>query len=209
MSLEPELVLVDLRRAAHDRPGGLDDGVHDPASPAIISGRGEVEGLDKPETFNDLGNLLLAFAMLWAYLSFSQFLIIWAGNLSEEIPWYIRRLHGGYENDRPVPDALPLRRAVPDPAGPAAEAEHLGPLEDRRAGAGGPPGRRLLADRPLVRPRHGHAAAPRPSLLDLAVPIGIGGIWLATFLWFLKGQPLMVAHDPELLPALKQAAGGH
>ena len=65
---------------------------------AMISGRGEVEGLDKPETFNDLGNLLLAFTMLWAYLSFSQFLIIWAGNLAEEIPWYIRRLHGGWES---------------------------------------------------------------------------------------------------------------
>ena len=39
---------------------------------AVISGRGEVEGLDKPETFNDLGNLLLAFVMLWAYVSFSS-----------------------------------------------------------------------------------------------------------------------------------------
>ena len=41
---------------------------------------------------------MLAFTMLWAYLTFSQFLIIWSGNLSEEIPWYIRRLRGGYEN---------------------------------------------------------------------------------------------------------------
>ncbi len=64
---------------------------------AIISRRGELEGLDKPETFNDLGNLLLAFTMLWGYLSFSQFLIIWAGNLAEEIPWYMRRLHGGWQ----------------------------------------------------------------------------------------------------------------
>ena len=32
--------------------------------------------------------------MLWAYLSFSQFLIIWSGNLPEEIPWYIKRMQG-------------------------------------------------------------------------------------------------------------------
>lgn len=44
----------------------------------------------------DNGKLLLAFVMLWAYLSYSQWLIIWAGNLPEEIRWYIFRLHGGW-----------------------------------------------------------------------------------------------------------------
>ena len=34
--------------------------------------------------------------MLWAYFSFSQFLIIWSGNLPEEIPWYIHRLQSGW-----------------------------------------------------------------------------------------------------------------
>src|SRR5262249_22839959 len=45
--------------------------------------------------FRDLGNLLLAFVMLWAYMSFSQFLLIWSGNLTEEIPFYLRRVEGG------------------------------------------------------------------------------------------------------------------
>ena len=44
--------------------------------------------------FQRLGNLLLAFVMLWAYMSFCQFLIIWSGNLTEEIPWYLRRTSG-------------------------------------------------------------------------------------------------------------------
>ncbi len=35
--------------------------------------------------------------MVWAYFSFSQFLIIWAGNLPEEIPWYMVRLSGGWQ----------------------------------------------------------------------------------------------------------------
>ena len=49
-----------------------------------------------PGQFNDLGNLMLAFTMLWAYLSFSQFLIIWAGNIKDEIPWYMTRAFGGW-----------------------------------------------------------------------------------------------------------------
>ena len=47
--------------------------------------------------FQDLGNLLLAFVMLWAYISFSQYLIIWSGNLPEEIPWYVRRGANGWQ----------------------------------------------------------------------------------------------------------------
>ena len=43
-----------------------------------------------------LGNLLLALVMFWAYLAFSQFLIIFAENLREEIPWYVRRTAGGW-----------------------------------------------------------------------------------------------------------------
>ena len=50
-----------------------------------------------PQLLNDLGNLLLAFIMVWAYLSYSQFLIIWSGNLSNEISWYQRRMSGGWE----------------------------------------------------------------------------------------------------------------
>jgi hypothetical protein len=45
----------------------------------------------------DLGNLLLAFTMLWAYVSFSQFLIIWFGDLPEENVWYLKRFHGGWQ----------------------------------------------------------------------------------------------------------------
>jgi len=50
-----------------------------------------------PLHFHDHGKLLLAMVMLFAYFSFSQFLIIWAGNLPEEIPFYIRRLQGGWQ----------------------------------------------------------------------------------------------------------------
>ena len=40
---------------------------------------------------------MLTFTMVWAYFSFSQWLIIWAGNLPEEITWYLYRIHGGWQ----------------------------------------------------------------------------------------------------------------
>src|SRR5262249_48663906 len=52
--------------------------------------------LAKPDVFHDVGNLMLAFTMLWAYMSFSQYLIIWSGNLKEEIPWYLNRSLGAW-----------------------------------------------------------------------------------------------------------------
>ena len=65
-----------------------------------------------PGRLNDLGNLLLAFVMLWAYMSFCQFLIIWSGNLTEEIPWYLRRTRGGWEWVAAGLDRLPVLLAV-------------------------------------------------------------------------------------------------
>jgi hypothetical protein len=47
----------------------------------------------KQSHFHDMGNLMFAFTVLWAYMSFSQFIIIWSGNLPEEIPWFIRRMN--------------------------------------------------------------------------------------------------------------------
>lgn len=48
-------------------------------------------GLRLRQITNDLGNLLLAFLMIWTYFAFSQYLIIWAGNLPSEVTWYLRR----------------------------------------------------------------------------------------------------------------------
>src|SRR5438876_10731006 len=56
-----------------------------------LSRRPPLDRIIVPAHFHDLGNLLLAFVMLWAYFSFSQYLIIWAGNLPQEISWYLHR----------------------------------------------------------------------------------------------------------------------
>ena len=55
----------------------------------------------------DFGSLMLAFLMVWAYLSFSQFLLIWSGNLPEEVAYYQRRSQGGWEY---VAGAIPFSR---------------------------------------------------------------------------------------------------
>jgi hypothetical protein len=53
-------------------------------------------GLIQTKLFHDYGKLMLAFISVWAYLSFSQYLIIWSGNLPEEITWYMERSHHGW-----------------------------------------------------------------------------------------------------------------
>ena len=63
---------------------------------AWLSRRPPLDRIIMPEHFHDAGNLTLAFVMLWAYFAFSQYLIIWAGNLPPEIAWYQHRLQTGW-----------------------------------------------------------------------------------------------------------------
>jgi hypothetical protein len=51
----------------------------------------------KIDYLHDFGKLMFAFVVLWAYLSFSQWLIIWSGNMLSEIRWYLMRLNGGWQ----------------------------------------------------------------------------------------------------------------
>lgn len=45
---------------------------------------------------HDLGKLIFAFTVLWTYMSFGQFVIIWAGDIAEFTPWYVARINGGW-----------------------------------------------------------------------------------------------------------------
>ena len=60
-------------------------------------GQSTLLGEMRAKVFHDLGNVLLAFVIFWAYLAFSQFLIIWSGNLPNEISWYLDRSRGGWQ----------------------------------------------------------------------------------------------------------------
>jgi len=161
----------------------------------------------RPAHYHDLGKLLLAFVMFWSYVSFAQYLIIWAGNLPEEIPWYLRRLNGGWGW---VGGALILLHfALPFllllPAGANRNSRIL------VAVAGLVILMRFVDVYWLVRPVFTQASASAASArfqihwLDLAASIGIGGVWLAVFLWQLEERPLLPVNDPEFAEALAHA----
>lgn len=59
-----------------------------------LTKRDPLHGVLRPEHFHDYGKLLFAFTMLWGYFAVSQYLIIWSGNLPEEITWFMERREG-------------------------------------------------------------------------------------------------------------------
>ncbi len=147
-----------------------------------------------PQQFHDLGNLLLAFVMLWAYIAFSQFLIIWSGNLPEEIPWYLNRLQGGWQGLAVIlvvchfvaPFLVLLSRATKRRASTLVIVA-LGLLVMR-----------FLDLFWLIAPAF-HPGRFSVHWLDLAAPVGLGGIWLAAYLFNLKRRPLLALHDPRFV----------
>jgi hypothetical protein len=157
---------------------------------------------------HDLGNLMLAFTMLWAYMAFSQYLIIWSGNLPEEIPWYLRRGRGPWQW---VGLALIVFHFfLPGFVLLFRESKRQARLLVRVA---------LLVLAMhwldlvwLIIPASTDPVSPRIDwgavLLSLVSTAGIGGIWTALFVWHLKGWPLIPLNDPNLNAVLEQAHSG-
>jgi hypothetical protein len=147
--------------------------------------------------FHDLGKLLFAFLMLWAYLSFSQFLIIWSANLPEEIPHYLNRWENSYKylsifivvGHFMLPYALLLSRDL---------KRNMGKL-------------RIIATWILLARLADYYWHIVPelrtgglniSLLDVALPLAIGGIFITLFVSNLGGRSLLPINDPDLDKAL-------
>ena len=163
----------------------------------LLSAREAFARVLAPTIKNDLGNLLLAFVMLWAYLSFSQLLIIWAGNLPEEIPWYLHRIGGGWT-------AVAIALAIFHFAVPFLVL--LGRRNKRQFGRLAVIATGVLVMRAvdlffLVAPEF-RTTGFGAHWLDLAALLGVGGIWITVFVWRLGGMPLLASNDPELAPAL-------
>ncbi|HSA92862.1 MAG TPA: hypothetical protein VLE48_07615 [Terriglobales bacterium] len=160
----------------------------------------------RPDHFHDLGKLMLACVMLWAYFAFSQFLIIWSGNLAEEIPWYIRRLDAGWQF---VALALILFHfALPFLLLLSRDLKRHGRRLVRVAIL-------LLAVRLvdlfwMVAPNFPEAQhGVQFHWLDVAAPVGIGGIWMFAFVWQLRGRPLVPLYDPRLKDVLESEHAAH
>ena len=169
---------------------------------ATLAPRSVIGDLATPGVYNNLGSLLLALLMLWAYMSYFQYLLIWAGNLTDEIPWYLRRVTGGWLAVALLLGAFgftvpfvcllfrPLKR---NPRTLAAIATLIMVMLVVNAFW-------------LIQPPF----APGGPILDwlaLAALVGIGGLWLAVFAWQLGSRPLLAAHDPRLASALEEARG--
>jgi hypothetical protein len=149
----------------------------------------------------DCGNLLLAFVMVWAYLSFSQFLLIWSGNLPEEIPWYLSRSQGMWLPVAialavfhfAVPFALLLSRDVKaDPRRLAFVAGLVLCMEAINV---------LWLIMPAFAGREGESTGAGSAFgyvfLGAAAQVAVGAIWLGTFLWQLGKAPLRVPESAE------------
>jgi hypothetical protein len=162
-----------------------------------LSRRPPLDRIVVPAHFHDLGNLMLAFVMLWAYFSFSQYLIIWSGNLPTEIAWYLHRMQTGW---RPVAVVLMLFHfAAPFVVLLSRTVKRQPELLVKVAAA-------VLAVRVidmwwLIGPEF-HTDGIAISWMDVVLPITIGAIWLATFVYQLRGRAILPVHDPQFDEAL-------
>ncbi len=174
----------------------------------ILANFAKVEPLNQivaPLHFHDLGKLLLALVMLWAYFAFSQFLVIWSGNLPEEIRYYMTRWSGAWGVLIVVvailhffaPFLFLLSRSLKrDPQKLVIIASLVLVMR--------------LVDLywvliPAFTHEHFHI-----SWMDIVAPIAIGGIWLWVFFWELGKRALIPINDPQFESVMEQQhASGH
>jgi len=168
----------------------------------LLEDREPIAGVIQTKHFHDLGNLMFAFVLLWAYVSFSQFFIIWSGNMPEEITWYMHRLHGGWGVMAMVivifhffiPFSLLLLRKTKQRSKvlvKIAVAMFFMRFVD------------LFW---TVAPNFNEGNFGI-HWMDILAPLGIGGVWIAMFLSQLKGRALMPVNDPRMAEAF--AASHH
>jgi hypothetical protein len=149
--------------------------------------------------FHDLGKLLLALVMLWTYFAFSQFLIIWSGNLPEEIGWYLPRTRGTWGAIAlavvilhfAFPFLFLLSRSFKRNAGKLVLVAILILVM------------RLVDLYWMIAPDFTHGQF-HLNWMDVVAPIGIGGLWLGFFAWALRQRPLIPINDPLYETVLEQ-----
>jgi hypothetical protein len=160
----------------------------------------------KPKEVHDHGKLILTFVLLWAYFSFAQLLIIWAGNLPMEIRFFTRRLYSGWE-------VMGLGLVIFHFAIPflflLSRPFKQNPRSLVRLAAW------LLFMRFIdlfwyIEPSfHKALRLDWGYLLDLIVPVAIGGLWLALFFRNLRSRPLLPVYDLHAQEFLEYVGAAH
>jgi hypothetical protein len=149
------------------------------------------------EHLQDIGKLLFAFTVFWTYIAFSQFFLIWYGNLPEETIWYRARMEGSWmtvsifimAGHFVVPFFYLMGRAVKRNGATLAVG-----------------GAWLLAMHYVdlywqVMPTL-HPDGLRPSALDVAALVAVGGCFVAAASWLMRRQALVPMRDPRLAESL-------
>jgi len=153
----------------------------------------------RPQHFRDLGNLMLAFVMFWAYTAFSQFLLIWYGNIREEVPYYLKREHGmwGFIAVMLVifhfflPFTMLLMRFIKyRPSTIAVVAVIILVMQYVHI---------YWLTGPAWYPAHFYL-----SWMSIASFVAIGGIWFWAFVNQLKGQTIIPIHETWVEEALRE-----
>ncbi len=162
----------------------------------LLARAGPLSGVLQPRHIHDLGKLLLAFVMLWAYFQFSQLLIIWSGNQPEEITFYYSRLHSQWGVVAVivvifhffVPFFLLLSRDLKrNPRLLPGVAIWLIFM-------------RLVDLYWYTRPQFTPSALP--TIWDLGAALALGGLWFFFFAGQLKQLPVLPVGDPKLAEAI-------
>jgi len=177
---------------------------------AVLSDKEPMNRILGSRHFHDIGKLMLALVMVWAYFNFSQFLIIWSGNLPEETRWYLTRMEGTWGVVGVLlilfhfafPFLVLLNRDLKHSAKRLAlMAIFILVL-------------RLVDMYYLIGPSprigmHGQEVdfINSFSWMDIVAPFAVGGIWLWWFFGELLKRPLVPINDPFLENAIKHGKG--
>lgn len=169
-------------------------------------------GIVKPGHFHDYGKLMFTFVVLWAYLSFSQWIVIWQGNITEEIRWYLDRAHGHWKIIATgliffhfvLPFAIMLSRNLKrQPRKLVFMACWILII-------------RMVDLFWYVQPNFhdkgvsGEVLAPlnwQVLLINVVNILAVGGLWLTVFCWQLSKRSLMPVNDPDFTLMLEAKHG--
>jgi hypothetical protein len=171
---------------------------------ALLSDKEPMNRILGKRHFQDIGKLMLALVMVWAYFNFSQFLIIWSGNLPEETTWYLTRMKGIWGVIGVLlilfhfafPFLVLLSRDVKRNAKWLALLAIfilLLRLIDMFY---------MIGPSPMIG-MHGQEMEFHISWMDFVAPIAVGGIWLWYFFGELAKRPLVPINEPFLPNAIK------
>ncbi len=169
---------------------------------AVILSRYEpMKSILNIDHMHDYGKWMLTFTMVWAYFSFSQWVIMWAGNLPEEIIWYRMRLHGGWQYfglflalfHFMVPFVILLSAQLKKEKGRLVKVACWMLFM------------RYIDLYWLIMPNFENQAGFYFHWLNLVVPVAMGGFWLALFFRNLQGQPLLPLYAPLTTAVLEPA----